>query len=609
MIPIVRARLSSLSPITTNTKQLPTVTLQHPGYADDNILFTLPAVDGDSTSPGLHHRTLLTAGAIIADNAFDRAYITYDRAGRERVDTTIPLDGLLQPGTYWLQLTGYEPFLLTINQGAEAQDGQAEAEEDRQEYAGDDRQRHTRPIPTSMCPPPKPTTSTSKKHSNPITYPVVPSFRDWQFPHDRLPREWTQPHIDPSTSSASRTFDRCAITGYLMGTNDCHIVPNNQDIWWASNRMRQYTRHVIGLPKDEANLMKLRADVHMLFDSHRFTLVPKPSFPSSLPSLPTQSSPTQSPSFAFAVHVLHNDDEALEFCDLYHNVAISQSSADRSRPQFLFARFAWALFSHLQTFLKSPASRYLKVIIPDETGNNNTELKKMNGDELDRHLAHRGVTRSGSKTRKRSRTIHDGSEADADDAYQERWERRSRSLGSDDSDDSVGGAWDTSMAIGPRQEQIDWNTRWYNENIAPKLLYAEEVRGQDAWDTPMAISSRQEQIAWNTRWYKENIASKLSDAEDGRSDTDTFDQSDGEECGRGRQQHDHVELGSSPPVLSRSFTTHGSNRSSIFADFSGEESDLGTDQLSVAIPGNKVLGAAAGVGLDQDELDTNTLPP
>ena len=165
----------------------PTVILRHPGYGIDNILLTLPAVDGTTkTPPGLHQRTVLTAGAIIADNAFDRVYLTRDRAGSVRVDTTLALDGLLEPGEYWLQLNGYELFR--------------------------DAQEDTRPIISSMPPPapPRPTSTSATQTRNPLPtsipnararaqsstppssdsrpqtppqhntpYPIVPSFGDW----------------------------------------------------------------------------------------------------------------------------------------------------------------------------------------------------------------------------------------------------------------------------------------------------------------------------------------------------------------------------------------------------------------------------------------------
>lgn len=102
----------------------PLVRLRHPGYGTlpNNVLLTLPAVDSAVKPPtpqsasesqsdlrryGLHHRTALTAGAIVSNNAFGRVYLSHDQAATQPVQ--VPLDGLLDPGSYWLQLRGYEP--------------------------------------------------------------------------------------------------------------------------------------------------------------------------------------------------------------------------------------------------------------------------------------------------------------------------------------------------------------------------------------------------------------------------------------------------------------------------------------------------------------------
>ncbi|KUI57031.1 hypothetical protein VP1G_04377 [Cytospora mali] len=245
--------------------------------------------------------------------------------------------------------------------------------------------------------------------------------------------------------------------------------------------MRRYTKDMAGLPKDEANLALLRADIHRLLDGHQFAIVPKPSSPSASSSSLVQSS--ERSSFAFAAHVLQTDNEAREFGDLYHNVAISQSGHDRLSPEYLFARFAWAIFSHLQTFLNSSTRRYIAVAVRDENDVDsfNIELKQMNGEELTKYLSNRGVTRSGSKTRKRSsyQMTWDGEDLEVDDAYQERWERRSRSF-----DRSSVSSDASSDDLDPRMRQIRDNTRWY-----------EEV-GQFS----QAHEQRQEQIDRNTQW-------------------------------------------------------------------------------------------------------------
>ncbi|KAI0436399.1 hypothetical protein F4803DRAFT_232794 [Xylaria telfairii] len=151
-----------------NLRCLPTVCIRHPGYEHvDNVLFTFPATDcvvspsTQSRTSGLHHQTALTAAAIIANNAFGNVYFSYERYGEKPVKT--PLNGILEPGDYFLQLRGYEP---------------------------------TKPIATSSiaC------TSTAQSSSpasiytsidNDVRckYPIVPSFTDWQFPHNKVPPE------------------------------------------------------------------------------------------------------------------------------------------------------------------------------------------------------------------------------------------------------------------------------------------------------------------------------------------------------------------------------------------------------------------------------------
>lgn len=158
------------------------VCLRHPGYTTDNVLLTLPAVDGTQTRPGLHHRTLLTAGAIISGNKFSHAYLSHDRNARERVDVTIPLDGLLEPGDYWLQVRGYE--LLAPDQTEDGlETGPRHADEERDS---------TDPSSTPLPPPPPTSTSppstrapqiarascSPAPHARHEPYPVVLCFGD-----------------------------------------------------------------------------------------------------------------------------------------------------------------------------------------------------------------------------------------------------------------------------------------------------------------------------------------------------------------------------------------------------------------------------------------------
>lgn len=479
----------------------PRLHLRHPGYGDspDNILLTLPAVDNfddgrtsTQTRAGLHHRTLLTAGAIIADNAFERAYLTRDQAGTQRVQ--VPLDGMLEPGDYWLQLDENEPRC--------------------QENTD------TPPI-RSMPPPPQPIDPPTVCPPPPLLpYPVVPSFRDWRFPHDALPPQWKHPQ------QASDPSNVCCVTGYRMAKNKCHLIPSNQSDWFVSNGMHQYASTLPGRIGDKANVTLMRADIHLLFDQHRFVIIPKPSSP-SLATPPTQGS--EPGSYALVTHVLKDDEESGELHDLYHNVAIQPSKLIQ---EFLFARFAWSLFSHLQTFLESPTHRYLTV-------RHGTESHKwMNNKDWVRYQAGRGDSRDGPRKRSLSQMTRDKVDSQHDhddDVYQERRGRRSSSLDIAERDGRKGG-------------QLEENTRWYDEV------------GQYAGN----VDPEEKSIEENIRWY----------IEVGRFAAVVANDNDDDHTHRGRSPTARCSRHSDSkgtPRLSSSVTTCGSNKSS--GSFAEEEED------------------------------------
>ena len=592
-------RPPSLPPtVATASFTQPRIFLLHPGYPGfDNILFALPAVDGTQSTPGLHHRTVLTAGAIIANNAFDCAYLTRDQAGRDRVDATVSLDGLLEPDNYWLQLGGHE---------VRVEGGDANARDEASSM----------PPPGPQPPPLVPDTdiqnSTSpSSHVLPVqrTYPLVPCFGDWQFPHDKLPLEWKQRHPAPpmplpsaSTSprpTPSAPSRRCYITGYLMGINDCHLVPRSQENWWAKNGMRRYTKAVPGLISDKANLALFRADIHALFDNHYFAIVPKP----------LDQSPTPS-SYAFAAHVLKDDETAREFCDLhYHNVGIPQSAVDTLSPEFLFARFAWAIFWHLQAFFETPTRRHIALTTRNEAGQNETDLRWLNGKELTSYLATWAVTRSGSRSRKRSSSQMTQNDEDFD-VYQERWARRRDGMDSSDSSD-------TSLDnLDAETRRIRENTRWYHkvgQYCGARDPEEERIKESTRWyeEVGQYCGSRDREddyVKETTRWYEENCEPSCSSS--------TGDQYQQEPSNRdaedGRFRIEQPTQLTSPglegvPPLSRSFTTSGSNRSSAFLDASVNEDKV--DVVDAVSSGDKIIGVDDALRHDQhDSLEDGNNP-
>ncbi|KAK3372695.1 hypothetical protein B0H63DRAFT_551562 [Podospora didyma] len=99
-----------------------------------------------SHSYGAHHRTVLVAAQIVANNAFN-GYLALDKKGTQPV--LISLEGILIGGKYF--------FIVP----------------------GDD------------------------------FYPTVPSFQDWQFPHDKLPDSW--PAVAPTEAAQAA---QCVITRF-----------------------------------------------------------------------------------------------------------------------------------------------------------------------------------------------------------------------------------------------------------------------------------------------------------------------------------------------------------------------------------------------------------
>lgn len=353
-----------------------------------------------------------------------------------------------------------------------------------------------------------------------------------------------------------------------------------------------YTTQTTGTPDDEANVAIFRADIHNLLDRHYFAIVPKP-FQSSERNLDS-SHPESACSFAFAAHVLKTNNEAREFGHLYHNVAISPSAMDRLRPEFLFARFARAVFAHLKTFFDSPNRRLVSLIVPDETSDiGSTELRRMNGDELKKYLALRGMTRSGSKLAKRSSSQM--TEDDAlygDDAYGERWERRSRRIGSSDA---------SQQDNDPIRRRIRREAQWRDED-------------EDVGRSARTREPRQEQIERNTRWYDEigwpsrlrqspdveTCEAETVDADTGSDSESDFGSDSGARRGRGGSRRlFRRELASSPPGsdgvpnLSRSFTTHGSARSSLLLESPQADHGASADfDLASPTLGDKVSAMA-----------------
>ncbi|KAF5647353.1 endoglucanase type c [Fusarium sp. NRRL 25303] len=275
-VPMPRS-LSAVSSLEIRDLNRDQIRFYHPGYLKPlNLLFCLPRVDYNTTECtfGVHYLTALTACQIVANNAFEKGYLAKDERGKDRVSDD---ESILLQRDYWFFVEG------------------------------DDR------------------------------YAIVPSFRDWQFPHDRLPEWWSVP-----TSRTSLYAKRCAVTNTSYAFTWAHLIPREEQSWFSKNGMGLYGggSHTID---DPHNILPLKADLYVCFDQSVFALIPKQSGQANGVEANSQ----------YVLHVL--DGREAEFTALYQNRPV-ETLVEGSR-EYLFARFAWSIFSFLKPFLSSGVGR------------------------------------------------------------------------------------------------------------------------------------------------------------------------------------------------------------------------------------------------------------
>ena len=263
----------------------------HPGYSVYNTLLSLPRVDcrtGTGATFGVHRRTALLACQVIAGNAFDTGYLALDREG-----VVLPLDDILIDEVYYFLIDGgpgvysvlfYPPYPL---------------------------------VDACFCL---------------DLYSIVPSFRDWEFPHDHIPDFWPQV---PTTHMSYR----CGISNFSYAIEGAHLVPQEEAHWFGWNQMRRYGHDVLSNIDDPANILFLRADLRRCFDKGWFAIIPK-----------TTETVTQ-----YTTHILLK--AGAELWPAYHNTIVEYLH-EQARP-FLFARFAWAIFMQVKPFIVEGIPRHV----------------------------------------------------------------------------------------------------------------------------------------------------------------------------------------------------------------------------------------------------------
>ena len=250
----------------------------HPDYpAGENQLIRLPANDDG----GVHYDTALVACQILANNRWDGYFARKTAAPAAAAPV---FERVVRPADSVLR--GHEHYFCLPD----------------------------RPTPNPGSP-----------------YPILVAFTDWRFPHSGMPHIWSDVDLNPAdlgtgAEEGSMPRDGCCITACGDGIENTHLVHRNLRIWFDVNLMEQYgfvtsaTSEGIDSP---CNVLRMRNDLHTVFDSGVFAFVPKEGH--------------------LALHIFVST-PSRQLGEVYHNRMLYPLPLI-SR-EYLFVRFAWTVFSY-----------------------------------------------------------------------------------------------------------------------------------------------------------------------------------------------------------------------------------------------------------------------
>ncbi|PGG97114.1 hypothetical protein AJ79_09342, partial [Helicocarpus griseus UAMH5409] len=167
----------------------------------------------------------------------------------------------------------------------------------------------------------------------------------------------------PTSVFSGPARSRCGITNFSICTEEAHLVPKEEVLWYSRNGMSRYGRD-LGDIDDSVNLFPLRPDIHKCFDKRWFVIVPKVAGGGIAPEMMTG---TRSP--RYVSHILSTS--AAEYWPTYHNTIVQYLEND-SRP-YLFARFAWAILLFVKPFITAGDPRHV-VRLQVSTGIEDVEM-------------------------------------------------------------------------------------------------------------------------------------------------------------------------------------------------------------------------------------------
>lgn len=193
---------------------------------------------------------------------------------------------------------------------------------------------------------------------------------------------------------AGHASDSCILTDSSYSKTEAHLVPREECDWFKYNSMGQY-----GLDRkdteDSANLAVLRADIQTWLDARGWTIVPKAD--------------------QYVAHVL-DPTEAPEFFCWYHNVEL-RLSGGRLAPEYLFARFAWAVIQLVKPLVMSLSPRAVVHVQTDPDKAVRWVVETMQPAQLENLYGGGGGSRSASPNKRKRKqgssstgdsSVHDG---------------------------------------------------------------------------------------------------------------------------------------------------------------------------------------------------------
>ena len=138
----------------------------------------------------------------------------------------------------------------------------------------------------------------------------------------------------------------CRITQYEDSVESAHLVPTAQKEWFDNNAMYDYVPSTAtDKMKHANNTIRLRSDIHTIFDAKRFAVVPMEKR---------------------LVAYCFNEESGSQVERLYHGVELHRLRVSGHFNHFLLARFAYTVFEHLRGFLDANASRKLRLRLQND---------------------------------------------------------------------------------------------------------------------------------------------------------------------------------------------------------------------------------------------------